>query len=89
MAAKVLHEGKYLYYKCPGCKHNHHIPPEEWNWNGDTEKPTLSPSVLHYYELDGQRVTTCHYFIREGKIQYCGDCQHELAGKTVDLPDFQ
>ncbi|MCA0447652.1 MAG: ammonia monooxygenase [Bacteroidetes bacterium] len=28
----------------------------------------------------------CHCFIREGRIQFLGDCWHELKGQTVDLP---
>jgi hypothetical protein len=32
----------------------------------------------------------CHSFVIKGKIQYLGDCTHELAGQTVDmvLPDL-
>lgn len=30
----------------------------------------------------------CHYFIREGKIIYCGDCTHALAGQTLPLPEL-
>jgi hypothetical protein len=27
----------------------------------------------------------CHLFVRNGKIEYCGDCTHDLAGRTVDM----
>ncbi|MCV9382471.1 DUF6527 family protein [Aeromonas hydrophila] len=27
----------------------------------------------------------CHSFVTDGRIQYLGDCTHELAGQTVDL----
>jgi hypothetical protein len=30
----------------------------------------------------------CHSFIREGKIQFLGDCTHALAGQTVDMVPF-
>lgn len=30
----------------------------------------------------------CHYFIRGGKIEFCGDSTHNLSGQTVDLPDI-
>lgn len=33
-----------------------------------------------------QRV--CHSFVKEGRIQFLGDCTHGLAGQTVDLPDL-
>lgn len=32
--------------------------------------------------------TLCHYFIRSGKIEFCGDSPHKLSGQTVDLPDW-
>lgn len=31
----------------------------------------------------------CHSFISDGKIQFLSDCTHELAGQTVDLPDWE
>jgi hypothetical protein len=30
----------------------------------------------------------CHSFVTDGKIQFLADCSHQLAGKTVPLPDF-
>ncbi len=30
----------------------------------------------------------CHSFVRDGRIQFLGDCTHELAGQTVDLPEW-
>lgn len=32
--------------------------------------------------------TVCHSFVRDGRIQFLGDCTHELAGQVVDLPDW-
>lgn len=28
----------------------------------------------------------CHSFVRDGQIQFLGDCTHKLAGQTVELP---
>lgn len=28
----------------------------------------------------------CHYFLRDGRIEFCADSTHALAGRTVDLP---
>lgn len=28
----------------------------------------------------------CHSWVKAGKIEYCGDSTHELAGKVVELP---
>jgi hypothetical protein len=76
----------YAYW-CPGCKSSHWIPVPRWTFNGSMERPTFSPSVRHYIPAGqhGPERTFCHYFIRDGKIEYCGDCEHELAGKTVDM----
>lgn len=30
----------------------------------------------------------CHSFVTDGRIQFLTDCSHELAGQTVELPDF-
>lgn len=30
----------------------------------------------------------CHSFITDGKINFLSDCTHHLAGKIVDLPDW-
>ncbi len=51
-----------------------------WSWNGDTEKPTLKPSIL---TTDGTH--TCHTWVNDGKAIFLPDCTHELAGKTLDL----
>jgi len=81
---------QWISYECPGCKHRHAIPAERWHWNGSIDKPTLSPSVRHYTPQSeyGPEKTICHYFVREGNIEFCGDCEHELKGQTVELPDI-
>jgi len=30
----------------------------------------------------------CHYHLTAGMLQYCDDCTHIFAGKTVSLPDL-
>lgn len=61
-----------------------------WSWNGDTEKPTLKPSIKTW---DGVRtkpgVTVCHTWVNDGKVQFLDDCTHELAGQTLDLLDVE
>ena len=52
-----------------------------WSWNGDTEKPTLKPSVL----TNAPNRFVCHSIINEGKVQFLPDCSHDLAGQTVEL----
>ncbi len=31
----------------------------------------------------------CHSFVRDGRIEFLGDCTHALAGQTVDLKPIQ
>ena len=76
---------------CPGCKAVHVVWYHKgtrggacWTWDGNAEAPTTSPSI----RLSTQHGTICHYFLKAGKIEYCGDCQHPLSGKTVVLPDW-
>jgi len=59
----------------------------KWSWNGDTEKPTLKPSILTKSRDDKGEVV-CHSFVNDGMVQFLGDCTHELKGKTVPLLDI-
>ena len=88
--AKIIINGDNVRYYCPGCQHDHAVPAKRWNFNGNVDKPTLSPSVRHFIPAGehGPEQTTCHYFVRNGVIQYCGDCQHDLAGKHVPMKDM-
>jgi hypothetical protein len=31
----------------------------------------------------------CHSFVKDGWIQFLGDCYHELKGLTVEIPDWE
>ena len=77
------------FFDCPGCGSMHYFnfrgdPKEKpiWSWNGDLEKPTVSPSIRVQSDI------ICHFFIKNGTIQFCGDSQHEMAGKTVEMNNF-
>ena len=92
-------EGGYIHW-CPGCKHAHYIPVNapsgpSWTFDNNIEAPTFSPSVrifvpAHVDEEDGPQPerTECHYFVRNGQIEFCGDSAHELSGQTVPLPEM-
>ena len=91
---------EYFSFYCPGCKHEHvyTIQPDgiSWQFNGNMESPTFTPSLLNrgmqkntttgIYDIETDR---CHLFVTDGKIIYCNDCHHELAGKTVELPEIK
>jgi hypothetical protein len=74
-----------------------------WGWNRDGDAPTFTPSVLvngtrrltddeHARLMAGEKIEptplVCHSFVKDGQIQFLGDCTHALAGQTVPLPDF-
>ncbi|AOI98108.1 ammonia monooxygenase [Burkholderia sp. LA-2-3-30-S1-D2] len=84
-----------LLFECP-CGELHVVYPHgcdspnpaRWSWNGSVDAPTLSPSILVSWPGPDDRQNVCHSFITDGRIQFCGDCTHELAGQTVELPDW-
>ena len=80
------HKGqRRFHFMCPGCNEVHAFN-STWTFNNDFDKPTVSPSILMRERGDTPRV--CHSFIKEGMIQFLGDCTHKLAGKTVPLEDW-
>lgn len=92
--------GKVFF--CPGCNEVHIVrtgdgPGPRWGWNGDVDRPTFEPSVLvttgrrvdpSFVPEPGDPPECCHSFVREGRIQFLGDCTHALAGQTVELPPW-
>jgi len=102
-------ENNHVSFQCPGCGDHHTVPVTTtsgigWQWNGDVNLPTLSPSILvrsghyadHWEPGDGCwcgkdygfECYRCHSFVRDGRIEFLGDCTHPLAGHTVDLPEI-
>ena len=111
-------EGGRVAFWCPGCGEAHQVTVgaglarPRWDFNGDGDRPTFSPSILVRGTRDdlsdeewvallgrtaGEREAmvadrrtsfVCHSYVREGRIQFLGDCTHALAGQTVELPDF-
>lgn len=81
-------------FYCPGCKYDHALAIRQyqeggnpqWNFNGDVDKPTFSPSLLVF---GGDPDRRCHTFIKKGQIQFLDDCFHELKGQTVEIPDYE
>ena len=89
-----------LMFVCPGCVaggpegyEGLHILPvnageigkPSWEWDGNLEAPTLSPSIL------STGYVRCHSFLKAGVFQFLDDCEHPLKGQSVpmtDLPDW-
>jgi hypothetical protein len=74
--------------------------PNAWRFNGSVDMPTFDPSIKvtgtqritddqHRRIMAGEKIEpaplVCHSYVRNGKIEFQGDCTHRLAGKTVDL----
>jgi len=79
---------------CPMCRELHVIAVAQpnpskarWTFDGNLMRPTFSPSIN---ECTGPfpdgRIEVCHYFLRAGVIEYCGDCTHEGRGQHIPLP---
>ncbi|HLK55674.1 MAG TPA: DUF6527 family protein [Chthonomonadaceae bacterium] len=65
-----------------------------WKFNGNYERPTFKPSINETSGKEGQTLEELradpnpdrnHVVIEDGKIQYCNDCTHALAGQTVEI----
>lgn len=93
---RTLSNGNVIFW-CPGCDHPHSINVKtdtrpRWVWNGDMVEPTFSPSILvttrwSQNEPD-MKDDVCHSFVRDGMIEFLGDCTHKLKGQTVPIADW-
>jgi len=83
---RVSNAPTLFVFWCPGCEYGHHLEtgPNGWSWNGDMVKPTATPS-LKINPGKAKEVPLCHFFIRNGQFQFCGDTTHALKGQTVDM----
>lgn len=85
-------------FRCAICGGNHRVviaKPAEgyganypvWQFNGDVKAPTFTPSV-RVRSADENGDTCCHFYVKDGQIQYLSDCTHDLAGKTVPMETY-
>ena len=94
MAALRPERNGIVMHWCYGCKTPHPIWVNtecgpRWSFNGDIELPTFSPAISHrrFNEVTDKEFI-CSYTILDGKITYLKECTHSMAGKTLELPDF-
>lgn len=91
--SKIFILGGEPAFYCPGCKENHRISVNsknentgsKWSFNADYLRPTFHPSINVRASKPLKR---CHSFVRDGYIQFLGDCFHDLAGQTIELPNI-
>lgn len=72
----IINNGEVTYFKylcpCGGCDFPVHIPltgPGAWNWDGNEEKPTIKPSILHKGHNDGK--CNWHGYMTNGEFKQC------------------
>jgi hypothetical protein len=85
--ARIWQQGGSVGLECPGCGGVHVVPvvgSGAWTWNQSLEKPTLHPSL----KVTNGQGWCCHFWIKDGRIQFLDDCTHELRSKTIDLPEL-
>ena|SRR5208337_1567824 len=89
---------------CPACKETHPLPDSwkfDGNLESPTFAPSFRHRGLQTVKVDGKWTGewvrddagnpipfVCHYNLVAGMLQFCPDSTHELAGKSVPLPDL-
>jgi len=84
----------FYAFHCPGCGNAHAVTVNgkinssgaSWTWNGSMDKPTFTPSINCN---PGSPENHCHSWVRNGMIEFLGDCHHSLAGQTVEIPSWE
>lgn len=86
MKLKPYKNGYHFY--CPGCgsAHGFGTAPGGWQFDGNMEKPTVTPSLLT--TNPGRPDYRCHLYLIAGQLHYLNDCSHSLVGQVVDLPEW-
>ena len=86
-------DGKLFVFHCPGCRYDHPFHTggitanhPQWQWNGDLERPTFTPSLVVFKDDPARR---CHSFVTNGSIQFLSDSHHDLKGMTVEIPEYE
>jgi len=87
LASPILRRatGRFFHW-CPACEDMHPLP-DSWMFDGNVEQPTFSPSFkqtfTHWTGEPGSEEArrtredrVCHYFITDGRIQFCPDSWH-------------
>jgi hypothetical protein len=86
METLLMRSGNNLLFWCPGCNYGHPFDLTRWQFNGDYAKPTFTPSLLVNQSSPEFR---CHLFVRNGNVEFCADCAHELKGQTVAMVPWE
>lgn len=90
-----------LWFWCPGCETvdeegkrrgglhslpvNTDVTSPSWAWDGDLERPTISPSILTRINWP-EKEFVCHSFLRSGVFEFLSDCTHQYANQNIPIP---
>lgn len=74
--------GHTAWFWCPGCDEAHLFEIPRWQFDGNYDAPSFSPSLLRR-----DSGATCHLFLRRGVLEFLSDCSHRLASQCVPLPE--
>jgi len=84
----IMIRGKQTWWHwCPACLRLHPLPDNGWTWNASEDKPTFSPSFRQILAGPSNKPGDCHYFLKEGQIEWCGDSYHNHVG-TEPMPEI-
>lgn len=75
----------HWWFWCPGCEQAHAYTVPRWTRTGTDDEPTFTPSLLCGYGPNDPR--RCHLYLRDGVLDFLGDCTHDLKGQKVPLPE--
>lgn len=93
---KTVIENDFGYLiRCPKCGW-HKFPKvgkqgATWTFNGDFERPTFKPSMnesvgpMPEGSKHAGKILRCHFVITDGIQNFCHDCTHDMAGKSMPL----
>lgn len=92
MSIKLRQIGDQHAFLCPGCGVDHRFD-SRWNFNGDYERPTITPglktgALLNFQDGRAPIPVRCWADITDGRITFRDWSSHALRGQTVDLPDI-
>lgn len=95
--------GGYLHW-CPACEEVHRLPDNwnfDGNLESPTFDPSFKHSGMKLVKVDAKWTgeweldaagypipMVCHYILTAGVLNFCSDCTHWYAGKSVPLPDL-
>lgn len=68
---------------CPACNAPHSFAAGSWDFNGDVDSPTFTPTLF----VVGSE-NRCHSVLMDGVICFLPDSTHAMSGQSVQCPDW-